>query len=341
MQYGSHALPADNGILCLVPTTDLVLKAIKNRAGPRSTAEVDGDRDHVAGSERALDLGRHLAQTDCGHGLSHVNRPHPVILPNPGGNSAADQYCADHAVPTTPIACKVLDDEFGLLSENAEEAGLAWAGPPMVTRRTVDVGGRDVSALAWGDEPARAVFLHGGAQNAHTWDTVALALGRPMLAVDLPGHGRSGWRPDGDYGVEGMADDVVEVVCRLAPEATMLVGIGLGAPVALLATRRLPSPIERLVVIDSAPGTHPTDGAVRDTDAGTNVAAFTAEHAFASFDEMLDRAQRFNPGRSERSLRRGILHNAHERWPTAHGAGGGIRASDTAATSPSMPPPRR
>jgi pimeloyl-ACP methyl ester carboxylesterase len=207
----------------------------------------------------------------------------------------------------------VLDDEFGLLSENAEEAGLAWAGPPMVTRRTVDVGGRDVSTLAWRGEPAGAVFLHGGAQNAHTWDTVALALGRPMLAVDLPGHGRSGWRPDGDYGVEGMADDVVEVVRQLAPEATMLVGIGLGAPVALLATRQLSGGIKGLVMIDSAPGARPTGAAVRDTAAGTNVAAFTAQHAFASFDEMLDRAVRFNPGRSERSLRRGILHNAHER----------------------------
>jgi len=203
------------------------------------------------------------------------------------------------------------DDEFELLSQNAEEAGLAWAGRPTVSRRTVDVGERELSALVWGAEPAQAVFLHGGAQNAHTWDTVALALGRPMLAVDLPGHGRSGWRPDGDYGVEGMADDIVEVARRLAPGATMLVGIGLGAQVALLATRRLPGAIERLVVIDSAPGARPTGGTVPDTDAGASVAAFTAQHAFASFDEMLDRALRFNTGRSERSLRRGILHNAH------------------------------
>ncbi len=35
------------------------------------------------------------------------------------------------------------------------------------------------------------MLLHGGAQNAHTWDTVALALGRPLVAIDLPGHGHS------------------------------------------------------------------------------------------------------------------------------------------------------
>ena len=38
-----------------------------------------------------------------------------------------------------------------------------------------------------------SVLLHGGGQNAHTWDTVALALDRPLLAVDLPGHGHSDW----------------------------------------------------------------------------------------------------------------------------------------------------
>jgi len=204
----------------------------------------------------------------------------------------------------------MIDDEFELLNQNAEEAGLAWAGRPTVSRRTVDVGGREVSCLAWGDEPAQAVFLHGGAQNAHTWDTAALALGRPMLAVDLPGHGRSGWRPDGDYGIEGMANDIAEVVRGLVPRATILVGIGLGAPVALLATRQLSGAIERLVMIDSAPGIRPTGGAVRDTEAGANVAAFTAQHAFPSFDEMLNHALRFNTGRTESSLRRGILHNA-------------------------------
>ena len=59
---------------------------------------------------------------------------------------------------------------------------------------------RPISALKFGDGPPRVVFLHGGGQNAHTWDTVIVGLGEPALAVDLPGHGRSAWREDGDYG---------------------------------------------------------------------------------------------------------------------------------------------
>src|SRR6266436_6170638 len=83
-------------------------------------------------------------------------------------------------------------DEMGLFRENADEVGLPWSGPPTVERRFVPVDGkRQVSALVWGGLPPEAVLLHGGAQNAHTWDTVALALGRPLLAPDLPAHGHS------------------------------------------------------------------------------------------------------------------------------------------------------
>ena len=85
-------------------------------------------------------------------------------------------------------------DEFGLLPENAAQAGVEIA-LPSVTR--VERG--PISALLWGSGP-KVVFLHGGGQNAHTWDTVILGLGLPALAIDLPGHGRSQWREDGDYG---------------------------------------------------------------------------------------------------------------------------------------------
>ena len=86
-------------------------------------------------------------------------------------------------------------DEFGMLGDNAAEAGLALTAPPRVTRTSFTLaGGQTVSALAWGDAEPELVLLHGGGQNAHTWDTLALALGRPLLAVDLPGHGHSGRR---------------------------------------------------------------------------------------------------------------------------------------------------
>src|SRR5262245_36032708 len=92
-------------------------------------------------------------------------------------------------------------DEFGMLSDNAAEAGLPFGRPPAVTRQTFEVApGQSVSAIVWGTAEPELVLLHGGGQNAHTWDTVALALGRPLIAIDLPGHGHSTRRPDRDYG---------------------------------------------------------------------------------------------------------------------------------------------
>src|ERR1700731_3220913 len=112
-------------------------------------------------------------------------------------------------------------DEFGLFHENAAEFGLPYDHPPVVRRESVTMDdGRRMSALVWGSGDPELVFLHGGAQNAHTWDTVALALGRPLVAVDLPGHGHSdgpGARPDGQLSAQGNAVDVAVALRHLAP----------------------------------------------------------------------------------------------------------------------------
>src|SRR5215208_1527860 len=147
-------------------------------------------------------------------------------------------------------------DEFGLFQENAEEYDIPWRGSPAVRREFVDVGeGRRVSALVWGEGDPQLVLLHGGAQNAHTWDTVALALDRPLVAVDLPGHGHSDWREDHHYSPPTLAADVEVAVRRLAPDAGLLVGMSLGGLTALCLTARAPDLVRRLAVVDVTPGT--------------------------------------------------------------------------------------
>ncbi|HXW39104.1 MAG TPA: alpha/beta hydrolase, partial [Acidimicrobiales bacterium] len=125
-------------------------------------------------------------------------------------------------------------DEFSMFAENAGEAGLPWTGPPTVRRESTEVApGHRLSALVWGTAPPSLVLLHGGGQNAHTWDTVALALDRPLLAVDLPGHGHSDW-PGGTDALSpaAMSDDVAAVVRRLASDADAVVGMSLGGMTA-------------------------------------------------------------------------------------------------------------
>lgn len=197
-------------------------------------------------------------------------------------------------------------DEFGLLHENAAEAGLAWDPdrPPSVRRVFVDApSGHRVSALVWGDEPPEVIFLHGGAQNAHTWDTVALALGRPLLAVDLPGHGHSDWRDTADYRPLAMATDLAAAIEALAPSAHTLVGMSLGGLSAVATLAEHPHLVERIAVVDVTPGVN--------RDKAAEITAFIAgPEVFASFDEILERTVAFNPTRSVSSLRRGVLHNA-------------------------------
>lgn len=198
-------------------------------------------------------------------------------------------------------------DEFGMFRENVVEAGLSWNGPPAVAREQVEVGGgRSVSALVWGTAPPEIVFLHGGGQNAHTWDTVALALDRPVLAIDLPGHGHSDWRDDGDYSPRTLADDVSVAVAALAPDARAVVGMSLGGLTAIALAASRPEIVRRLLVVDVTPG-------VNEDKAKAVIDFMSGPETFPSFDEILARTVQYNPTRSESSLRRGILHNARRR----------------------------
>jgi pimeloyl-ACP methyl ester carboxylesterase len=198
-------------------------------------------------------------------------------------------------------------DEFGLFNENAAEYGLPYDGPPTVRRVDVEVSpGRAVSSLLWGSGPPELVLVHGGAQNAHTWDTVALALGRPLLAVDLPGHGHSDGGPDGAISAGSNGRDLATVIAELAPAARGVVGMSLGGLSSIALAAHAPELVRALVLVDITPGVNAEKAAPV-----TNFVNGPA--SFDSFDELLARTIEHNPGRSESSLRRGILHNAVQR----------------------------
>jgi pimeloyl-ACP methyl ester carboxylesterase len=168
--------------------------------------------------------------------------------------------------------------------------------------------GRRLSALVWRDADPELVLLHGGSQNAHTWDTVAMALHRPLVAIDLPGHGHSdgpGDQTDGQLDAHGNAVDVAVAVRCLAPAASAVIGMSLGGLTAIALGAEAPELVRKLVLVDVLPGLK--------ARRAQHITDFVGGPAsFASLDELLERTARFNPARSRSSLRRGILHNAEQ-----------------------------
>lgn len=207
-------------------------------------------------------------------------------------------------------------DEFSLLHENASEAGLPLDRLPPVRRVAAGLSdGRQISGLAWGMGDPAFLLLHGGGQNAHTWDTVALALGQNLLALDLPGHGHSDGPGTNEDVIGGYAEDIAVAATALAPDADMLVGMSAGGLTAIALLARQPERFRHLMLVDILPGPDP--------HAARAIADFLdGPPAFDTLDEMIARAIAFNPQRSASSLRRGVIHNAVQlpdgRWQWRH-----------------------
>lgn len=195
-------------------------------------------------------------------------------------------------------------DEFALLPENAVQAGLSGALPPV---ERIEAG--PISALRFGAQPPRVLFLHGGGQNAHTWDTVILGLGLPALAVDLPGHGRSAWREDGDYGPKLNAETLRPVLREHASEVDLVVGMSLGGLTALRIAATEPQLVPQLVLVDVTPSAPERHEQMTKAQMGT-VALVQGQRTFPSFAAMLDETVAAAPHRNRNSLRRGVFHNS-------------------------------
>lgn len=202
-------------------------------------------------------------------------------------------------------------DEFQFLEFHARWAQLPWTGRPEVTRDTARVADRSISFLRWGSEPAELVLLHGSGQNAHTWDTFALAVDRPCIALDLPGHGRSDWREDSNYFPAANAPDIADVLDAVAPSARAVVGMSLGGLTALRLAALRPDLVRALVLVDITPGRPEIPS--RDT-AGRpmSLSLLSGPRSYPSWEAMLDATHATMPYRSREAVVPGLRHNARK-----------------------------
>ncbi|TRZ82478.1 MAG: alpha/beta hydrolase [Actinobacteria bacterium] len=193
-----------------------------------------------------------------------------------------------------------------MFGENISEYELRASAKPNVERISCVLSdGRTLSALKWGTQSPEITLVHGSAQNAHTWDTVALAMGVPLIAIDLPGHGHSSWRSDGNYEPSVLAPDVATAIETWAPKTRLVVGMSLGGLTTLALASQRPDLVLTLANVDITPG-------VNSQKAKAITDFVNGPQSFASFEDLLARTIEHNPTRSESSLRRGILHNAKQ-----------------------------
>jgi pimeloyl-ACP methyl ester carboxylesterase len=198
-------------------------------------------------------------------------------------------------------------DEFSFLPGQAADFGIDGAIPRGERVGLTLPDGRTLSALRYGDAAPVVTFLHGAGLNAHTWDTTILALGLPALAIDLPGHGDSSWRPDAAYTGRVLAPDVAAGMDAWTSGPQLLVGQSLGGLTAAAVAASRPDLVWELVVIDITPGVDPNAGPTQIRD------FFAGPTDWASRDEMVDRALSFGLGGSRRAAERGVHHNSRER----------------------------
>ncbi len=165
----------------------------------------------------------------------------------------AKKMASDNSLPSHPNAATIgLVDTADLLP---------WSSPEDIEIQTRHLR---LAARAWGPSTGYPVLaLHGWLDNAASFDRLAPLLpALRLVALDLPGHGRSEHRPPGvHYHFVDFVEDVIAAANALHWSEFALLGHSLGAGIASFVTAVAPTRISRLALIE---GLGPMSGAPAD-----------------------------------------------------------------------------
>ena len=242
-----------------------------------------------------------------------------------------------------------------MLGDNAAEAGLTLGTLPPVTRASFTLAdGQDSIRARLGRCPAgTGAAARRRPERAHLGH-VALALGRPLLAIDLPGHGHSARRQDRDYGPWRNAEAVASVIEQAAPAAKGVVGMSLGGATAIRLAATRPDLVRSAVIVDVTPNSGVRSRTMAPAERGA-VALVSGPPVYESFAAMAAAAVAASPNRPRAAVERGVRHNARRlpdgRWtwrydlfgerPAAVADHTGLWADVSAITVPAAPGARR
>ena len=187
-------------------------------------------------------------------------------------------------------------------------------------RVTLPGDGLELAADRWSGTGAGGivVLLHGGGQTRHSWRRTGerlATLGWITYAVDLRGHGDSGWADDANYGISGHLGDLLALTAEIRRRdpglPVALVGASLGGVISLIATGENEGFAQALVMVDVAAKIEESGSArVRDF-------MKSAPNGFESLEQASEAIAAYNPHRRHTGSLEGLKKNLRlrgERW---------------------------
>ena len=126
-------------------------------------------------------------------------------------------------------------------------------GPIDADLLRIPVGPGSIHIERYGHGGAPVVLLHGFGTSSFVWRNIApeIALAnRTAFAIDLFGHGESDRPFDADFGIASQAELVDRALTALRLPKAAVVGLDLGAAVALRLAASRPERVERLLLVN-------------------------------------------------------------------------------------------
>ena len=155
----------------------------------------------------------------------------------------------------------------------------------------VDVSGLRIHYVDWGGNGRPFVMVHGLDRVARTFDHLAVRFSPTyrVIAIDMRGHGDSGWDPKGRYLVEDHVGDLEGVVQQLGLRDLTLWGNSTGGRVVQVFAGKHPELVSRVISEDVGPE--------RPRQIADNYAKRVQQEqgGWASEDELLAQLRKTNP----------------------------------------------
>lgn len=142
------------------------------------------------------------------------------------------------------------------LHQAARQKGVPFTQENTPADRGQPVHGMNFHYLEWGTRGQPVILmLHGGGQQAHSWDFISLPLSEQyhILALDQRGHGDSDWAADGDYSIEAHQADLDGFIAALDLRDFHLIGHSMGGRNSYVWASRHPATLRSLVIVDTGP----------------------------------------------------------------------------------------